>query len=141
MHPELTGFPVQVEVPVGFGDMDAYGHVNNTRYLRWFEDARFAGFHRAGFEEHRERTGIGPILARVTCIFRRPVTYPDTVISGVRVTELGDDRFSMVHRVVSRSQGDVVAEGDARIVMVDYRLGGKAPLPPELRARLERELG
>ena len=31
-----VSFPIAVQ----WGEMDAYGHVNNTVYLRWFEGAK-----------------------------------------------------------------------------------------------------
>ena len=37
----LTDFPTTVTLPVQWGDQDAFGHVNNTVYLRWFESARY----------------------------------------------------------------------------------------------------
>lgn len=138
MHPDLADFPVQIAVPVAFGDMDALGHVNNTRYFRWFEDARFAAFERAGLSAHLEEHGVGPILARTNCVFRNPVTYPDTIFAGVRVTDIGSDRFTMVHRLVSKTQGVTVADGDGRIVIVDYRRGGKSPLTDAMRTELEK---
>jgi acyl-CoA thioester hydrolase len=138
MHPLLAGFPVRIEIPVAFGDMDALGHVNNTRYFRWFEEVRFAAFRLSTLSEHLERTGVGPILARTQCIFRKPVTYPDTILAGVRVAEIGADRFTMLHRLVSVALDALVAEGDARIVMVDYRRGGKSPIPETARAELEK---
>ena len=36
-----------------------------------------------------EREKIGPILAAITCNYRRPVTYPDTVRCGARISRLG----------------------------------------------------
>ena len=39
-HAELAGWPVIVEIPVQWGELDAYGHVNNTVFFRWFESAR-----------------------------------------------------------------------------------------------------
>jgi len=44
----------------------------------------------------------------------------------------------MRHRLVSQQQSAVVAEGDARIVLIDYRQGGKAPIPPEVRSQLDQ---
>ena len=35
---------MQVEIVVAWGDMDAYGHVNNAVFLRWFETARIKWF-------------------------------------------------------------------------------------------------
>ena len=46
MSEVLQGYPVTVEIPVAWGDMDAYGHVNNTMYFRYFETARIAYFYR-----------------------------------------------------------------------------------------------
>ena len=87
---------------------------------------------------YHEEHGIGPILASTNCVFRAPVLYPDTIFAGVRVSEIGEDRFTMRHRLVSQQQSAVVAEGDARIVLIDYRQGGKAPIPPEVRSQLDQ---
>ncbi len=48
----LSEFPVVLEIPVAWGDMDAMLHVNNTVYLRWFECARMEYFSRIGWEPH-----------------------------------------------------------------------------------------
>ena len=36
----LAGWPVILRIPVQWGEMDAYGHVNNTVMFRYFESAR-----------------------------------------------------------------------------------------------------
>lgn len=126
-------FPVIVPVEVAWGDMDAFRHVNNTVYLTWFETARIALFERIGFVSG---DGVGPILARQTCIYRAPVTYPDTVDVGVAIEDVGHDRFTMTFQVRSRNLGALVAEGEGRIVSFDYALGHKAPLPDHVRDRL-----
>ena len=46
---------VVVAVPVAWGDLDAFGHVNNTRYFRWFEDGRIAFFDAVGIQEIPDR--------------------------------------------------------------------------------------
>jgi len=56
-------YPVVLSQDVVWGDMDAFGYVNNTEYFRHFEDARIAYFDRIGVHEHKEQSGIGPILA------------------------------------------------------------------------------
>jgi acyl-CoA thioester hydrolase len=134
---ELSEFPVVIEWPVAWGDMDAFGHVNNIYYFRYFESARIAYFERIAFMETMERTGVGPILAAARCRFKYAVRYPDTVHVGVRVTEMGEDRFLMEYRVVSGSSGRVAAEGDGLIVAYDYRENRKAPIPEETRRRIE----
>jgi acyl-CoA thioester hydrolase len=133
----LQGYPVQVEIPVAWGEMDAFGHVNNVVYFRYFESARIACFERLGYPELTTTTGLGPILASTDCRFRLPLTYPDTVVAAARIGAIGADDFMMHYLVVSRRHGRVAAEGSGRIVSYDYGKQCKSPLPPELRARLE----
>src|SRR2546421_4849539 len=100
-HPLLKDFPVVVENPVVWGEMDAYRHVNNVVYFRYFENARLEYFRRLGWFEYEQSTGVGPILASTDARFRRPLTYPDTVSITARVGGFGEDRFTLDHRVIS----------------------------------------
>ncbi len=54
----LEGFPVVVEIPVLWGDMDAFQHVNNVTYFRYFESARIAYFERIGALEFMKEKGF-----------------------------------------------------------------------------------
>jgi acyl-CoA thioester hydrolase len=128
--------PVVVEIPVAWGDMDAFGHVNNTVYFKWFETARIAYFERIGLNERMRREKKGPILARTTCDFEKPLAWPDTVRASASVVKLGNTSFVMEYRVTSERAG-AAAKGEGVIVLVDYEKGGKIPLDAELRARIE----
>lgn len=133
----LREFPVVVTLPVEWGDMDYFRHVNNTVFFRYFESARIAYLERIGLREEVAAGGLGPILASTHARFRRPLTYPDAVRVGARVTEVGEDRFTMEYRVVSEKLGAVAAEGGGVLVSFDYRAGRKAPLPEEVRSAIE----
>jgi len=97
----LQNFPVIVEFPVAWGEMDALGHVNNTVYFRYFESARVAYLTKINFIDPAANSGIGSILASTQCDFRKALAYPDTVAIGARVTEISADRFTMEYRLVS----------------------------------------
>jgi acyl-CoA thioester hydrolase len=133
----LAGFPVVIEVPVWWGDQDAFGHVNNTVFLRWFESARIAYTTRAGMPELMKTLRIGPILASVTCHFRRQVKFPDTVRVGARIARIGRTSLTMDHAVESRAHGALAAEGTSTIVAFDYDAGRPVPVPESLRAAIE----
>jgi acyl-CoA thioester hydrolase len=133
----LAKFPVIVRQPVVWGDMDAYRHVNNVIYFRYFENARLEYFRQMGWFEFEERTGIGPILAATQARFRRPLTYPDDVAIAARVIEVGDDRFTLDHVIVSTVQQKVVTEGTGLVVVYHYGEGSKTALPAELRTRMQ----
>src|SRR6266550_1487937 len=97
----LAGFPVIIEQDVVWGEMDAYQHVNNVVYFRYFENARLAYVERLRWPEFEDATGIGPILAATQARFRRALTYPDTIAIGSRVPTIGADRFQIEHLIVS----------------------------------------
>lgn len=132
----LKDFPVIIECPVAWGEMDSFKHVNNIVYFRYFENARIAYFDKIDMMAYKESTGIGPILASIQCRFKAPLTYPDTVSVGVRVSRIGTDRFTMDHCVVSHRLGKTAAEGDGVLITYDYGNLKKAPMPPDLKQRI-----
>ena len=133
MTDPLASFPSRVEFPVAWGDMDAFGHVNNTVYFRYFESGRLDYFAAVGITDYMDRHGQGPILAHTECRFRIPLRWPDRVTIGTRVESIGEDRFTMAYRVIGHASGGVAAEGTGRIVWFDYGgEGGKRPLPAEI---------
>jgi acyl-CoA thioester hydrolase len=117
--------------------MDAYGHVNNTMFFRYFETARIAFLERSGFLASYDQRGIGAILHSTDCRFRRPLIFPDEVLVGTRTLDVAEDRFTMGYRIVSQAQDAVAADGSGIIVAYDYRAGAKVPLPDEVRRGVE----
>jgi acyl-CoA thioester hydrolase len=132
----LERWPVSIELPVAWGEMDAFQHVNNVAYLRWFESARIAYFEATGMLSRMKDTGVGPILARATLDYRRPLTYPDRVKVDCTIASLGNTSFVMKYRVRSLGQDALAAEGDSVVVMVDYRSGAKVPIGDALRTAI-----
>jgi acyl-CoA thioester hydrolase len=136
MEEILDTFPVTVEIPVAWGEMDAFQHVNNIVYFRYFESARIAYFDKLNIIEYMDRTGVGPILASTQCRFKVPLAYPDTVSVGTRVSKIEQDRFMMDYVVFSNRLRRVAAEGEGLIVCYNYRERKKTPIPGELRQRI-----
>ncbi|MEE8390770.1 MAG: thioesterase family protein [Anaerolineae bacterium] len=116
--------------------MDAFQHVNNVVYFRYFESARIAYFGRLNLVEFMDRAGIGPILASAQCKFKIPLTYPDTVSVGTRISSVEQDRFVMEYVVVSHRYHKVAAEGVGVLVSYNYREQKKTVIPPELKQRI-----
>ena len=119
--------------PMAWGEMDAFQHLNNVAYFRYFESARIAYFEWTGITAGGIPQRIGPILASTGCRYKAPLTYPDTLHVGVRLAETADDRFTLEYRVVSQALGLVAAVGDSVIVSYDYETNRKVPLPDAWR--------
>jgi acyl-CoA thioester hydrolase len=132
----LSDYPVVVDIPVAWGEMDAYGHVNNIVYFRYFETARMAYFEKLESPDFVDRNPLGPILASTSCRFRAPLTFPDRLSVGARVARVDEDRFVMFYAVYSHRFQKIAAEGEGTVVCFDYRENRKAPLPAELRDRI-----
>ncbi len=136
-HESLSDFSLVISLPLQWGDQDAFGHVNNTVYLRWCESARIEYLQRIGLWMIND-DGIGPILANISCDYRKPLTFPDTVHIGVRVDKIGNSSFRMDHVVISEQLKIVAAEVRSTIVVVDYRRGKSVPVPEPVRAAIEK---
>lgn len=146
----MQGFPVTVELPVQWGEMDALRHVNNARYFSWFESARIAYFERVrntlpGAGPTPGLGEVGPILASTTCDFLRPITFPATIRVGARVSELGTSSMRIDYAVErTDAPDDVCAKGTSVVVLVRYATLAKVRVPDEMRAvidALEKRLG
>ena len=134
----LEEFPILIDMPVAWGQMDVFNHVNNVVYFRFFEDARIAYFEKIQYLQEIEKTGVGPILAHTECKFKFPVTFPDQLKLGARVSEMRDNDLTMNYVVWSEKAQKVAAEGTGRIVSYDYRNNCRAEIPDAVRARINK---
>jgi acyl-CoA thioester hydrolase len=138
----MKGFPITLELPILWGDMDALRHVNNSRYFAWFEAARIAYFEslREGLPGAGATVGfgeVGPVLASTSCDYLRPVIYPGTVAVGVKILEIGNSSMRMEYAVARTDALDeLCARGTSVVVLVRYATLEKVRVPDELRATI-----
>ncbi|OFW62021.1 MAG: hypothetical protein A2133_09255 [Actinobacteria bacterium RBG_16_64_13] len=124
----LEGYPVVVDIVVQWGDMDCLGHVNNIVYLQYFETARIEYLMRLGLDPPGPKwRDAGLIVASVSCDYKLPVVFPDSVSVGARVTAIGENRVLMQHATASQKLGKVVAEGE--VILVSYNYATLRPVP------------
>ncbi|MDQ7093664.1 thioesterase family protein [Desulfosporosinus sp. PR] len=133
---ELADFPVQVTIPIAWGEMDSFGHLNNVYYIRYFETARIQYFREIGLLDLKLETNLGPILAQTICKYHKPLQFPDEVRVGAKIKSMSKSSFVMEHLIVSETAG-VAASGEGVIVMYDYHASRKAEIPSVLRKRIE----
>jgi acyl-CoA thioester hydrolase len=132
IHPE--GRLVHVErMRMRWGDMDALGHMNNTVYFRYLEQARIAWFDSIGADYRR--LPEGPILGSIACRFVVPIVYP----ADLEVTLLaGPPRrstFPLYSEIRDAGEGRRVhARAEAVMVWIDLEDGKSRPLPEWVKA-------
>jgi acyl-CoA thioester hydrolase len=121
-------------LPIRWGDMDVYGHVNNTVYFRFMEQCRIEYLERLGFKVRPE--GSAPVIINASCTFLAPLNYPGVV--EVRMFCGQPGRSSIPTDYEIRLQGDdtLYATGESKIVWMDVATGKSVPVPDLLRAQL-----
>lgn len=125
-----------VRMPIRWGDMDAFGHVNNTVFFRYMEQARIEWMEARGMA--MDGRGEGPVVVNARCTFLRQLKYPGEVEVRTFVAQPGRSSFDTMVEICRADQPDVlVAEGGAKVVWVNYAEEKSVPLPPSLRDILE----
>ncbi|MBF0209984.1 MAG: acyl-CoA thioesterase [Desulfamplus sp.] len=132
LEPYLT----VMEMTIPWGDMNAGNHVSNTAYFRYFENARVHFLEQLDFAQIDEVQGGGIVLASISCKFRIPLIYPDTISIGTQILSIEHDRFTMDHIIVSHKHQKIAAEGEALVVTYDYAKNCKSPVPQALISKI-----
>jgi len=123
-------------ITLRWADADRYGHVNNTVYYQWFDDAVNVWLIAAGLLDLR---GDGPIglVVETGCRFAKPIDFPGAVEIGLAVEHAGTSSARYRLGVFLPDESDGVAEGHFVHVYVDRTTRRPQPLSPAWRARLE----
>ena len=133
---EDTKYKVSFQQKVMWGDMDAFGHVNNTVYLKYFESARVEYFEAvpelAGFKGNEI-----PVIVNLNCSYKKPVVYPDTLTMNIAVTKLGSASLQMSCDMISAKVG-LAAQAACTIVIIDAKKGHSVRMPQVWRDAIEK---
>jgi len=124
-----------LKLQVRWGDMDALGHVNNAEYLRYFEQSRIVWLEGVGYALASE--GTGPILAKVSVTYLKPIVYPTEMEIRLYAGPVGNTSFTLISEIVNgRDAAERFTEGEFVTVWVDYAASKSVPVPDRLRAIL-----
>ncbi len=121
-----------INIPLRWGDMDAYGHANNTVYFRFFEEARIVWL--ASLELGSGEQPTGPVIIKTSATFLKELNHPATVEVKTFADKAGNTSLDTYHLMTDADTGEVYAEGYAKIVWFDRKTRKSAPLPDSLRA-------
>ncbi|TXH31450.1 MAG: acyl-CoA thioesterase [Burkholderiaceae bacterium] len=123
----------QCLIPVRWGDMDSYAHVNNTQYLRYLEEARIQWFAQIGID--LQDAPQGPVLLQVQHSFLRPVQYPATLRVQLHAGDLGRSSLVLQHRLYLQDDPTLLGEGYCKLVWIEHASARSTALPEQLRAQ------
>ena len=134
----MTHYPFTVSFPVHWGDMDAFGHVNHTRYLVWMETARIKLFDEIGLD-WRDGSTPGPILANLNVDYLEPVHFPARLKCGLCISRVGNTSFVIDYGIWFEDEPErLVCRCQSVIVVYNYATQSKTPIWDDLRLGLGR---
>lgn len=124
---------IRVPLAVRWRDLDAFNHVNNSKYLSFLEEARLQWMMTLpgmGLDDH-----VAPVVAAAQLNYRRPIEWPAQVVIELFVERLGTSSVTVGHRILAAGDGAPVLYCDGHVVMVwiDRGTGSAAPLPAAVR--------
>ena len=138
VKPETVAAPptevelIRVPLSVRWRDLDAFNHVNNSKYLSFLEEARLGwmmGLPGQGLEDD-----VAPVVAAAALNYRRPISWPAEVMIELFVERLGNTSVTIGHRILDAVDPSVLyCDGNVVMVWIGRDSGRAAPLPPEVR--------
>ena len=133
----MSEFRFFYPIEVHYGDLDPQGHLNNAKYLTYFETARINYFVHLGlFRPGHSFLDIGVILADARITFHAPVEFGTPVKVGVRTSKLGNKSMTVDQNIVHAETGEVLASGQVILVAFDYHTNKSLPIPDEMREKI-----
>lgn len=123
---------IRVPLSVRWRDLDAFNHVNNSKYLSYLEEARLRWMLSVpgqGLDDH-----VAPVVAAASLNYRRPIEWPAEVEIELFVERLGNTSVTIGHRIVAANDDSVLyCDGNVVMVWIDRETGRAAPLPEAVR--------
>ena len=120
-------------IDVRWGDMDAYGHVNNATYATYVEEARIRWF--ASLPGPWRAPSGEPVIAAQTINYRRQLEWPAALRVALVAERVGNSSLTIGFAITAEADpATVYADGSSVLVWVDPASGRSTPLPAMVRA-------
>jgi acyl-CoA thioester hydrolase len=133
----MPGFHFHHPIEVRYGDLDPQGHLNNAKFLTFFEQTRVQYLIQLGlFANDQSFMEVGIILAEVKVIFLAPVHFGTDVKVGMRVARIGNKSMLSEYTLIDAGTNRELATGSAVLVAFDYRNRQTIPIPVAWREKI-----
>ncbi|PTU31145.1 acyl-CoA thioesterase [Stenotrophobium rhamnosiphilum] len=127
---QLSDFGHVVRIPTRWSDLDALGHVNNTKFFTFDEDVRLSYF-----KEQMDKPSFwkeqGIILANISADFISQLHHPADLQAGFRVISIGRSSLKTLAGIFNGDKLVAVTRGT--IVWFDYVNQKSMAVPEDVR--------
>ena len=131
------------EITVRYAETDCMGVVHHATYPVWYEVARTDYIKSVGMSySDMEKSGVMLPVTGITCTYRKPAKYDDTLIITARVSRFTPARIEFSYTVQKKGEEEILAEGTSSHAFVDaqsFRPLNFKKAMPELFQRMDKE--
>ena len=125
---------------VQYYETDMMGIAHHANYIRWMEEARIDFLDQLGFPYARmEADGIISPVRAVSCQYKKPCTFGDTLSIAVTVDSFNGVVLTLGYDMIRESDGALICQARSEHVFM-HREGGLLRMKrdmPEFSAALE----
>lgn len=136
MLEELNLYAVKVDIKVQWNDMDASQQVNSVRFFTWFEIARVEYFIRLGLDMIDNDEEPGFTVKQQTISYQTAVTFPDTVVVGIRAIFVDQEKIEMEAAFYSRRHHTLVAKANVMMEAFHFQSRTAVIIPVNIQRRI-----
>ncbi len=130
-------YPIEVRL----GDLDAYWHVNNTKFLVYLEHARSLYMQEMGLFDRKNLWNLPLIVGDVHCRYHNPILLGDTVIVSMGVTRITEKTVTFEYELTGEDGTPLYAAAETIMVAYDYNTKQSVPVSDELRRKFSSQEG
>lgn len=130
----------EIEVYVRFSETDAAGHVNNTSYFLYLEEARTKFFQTIGIGGEHPQSNLNFIIASTKCDYLAQAYAGQTLKVSTNIEKVGTKSFSVNHAITNVDADLAVAQATATIVCFNFVEQKTESIPVPLRNELENRI-
>lgn len=133
---KLSDYPHRLVIPTRWNDNDVYGHVNNSVYYFYFDTVVNKWLIDKGLLEIGKSETVG-LVVETGCSYFAPISFPDDVVTGLRVTKIGNSSVRYEIGLFRNEDTQAAAQGHFVHVYVDEKTRRPVKISDTMRATLE----
>ena len=130
----------EITVTVRFAETDALGHVNNSSYFIYLEEARIRFFEALGQEAGTGGKDWNFVLASIKLDFINQAYFDQILAIRTSVVRIGTKSFELGHEISCKQTGQTIAKGNSVVVCFDFQQQKTMALPEAFKEELGKNV-
>jgi thioesterase-3 len=127
----------QTEIKVRGYHADFYGHVNNARYLEFFEEDRWSRLESVIDLRQLAAKGYIFLIVNININYRKAVPVGETLLVSTVLEKIGSRSSVLRQEIIFKNSAEIAADALVTFVIIDAT-GKAVPMEGPLRAEIEK---